>query len=173
MTGTAVTWSMDDYLQVRDLFVSQITHDEYTDWKTSQISFRLRCDQATVGFQLGDIESVRTHTDGHFYYRTERTITIFPQIERLIYTERQFEPDIFKVKPIDTTRLKIMADDALDIAERNGGSAIRDEVADKCGIEVIMLGWRGLYWEVSYAFRESDRKDFVVNVDGATGEVKR
>jgi hypothetical protein len=173
LTGTPVEWSMGDYLHVRDLFVIQLTPGESTDWKISKLFFKLNCDQTSSGFQMGNTESFRRDTDGHFSYRTERHVTTFPQYERLMYTETQFEPDILKVDSIDISRLKVTADDALRIAERNGGSAARAEADNRCNIYVTMLGWRGHYWEVEYAFGAGDRKNYTVNVDGETGEVKR
>lgn len=177
LNGNTVDWSMGDYLRVRDLFVKQIIHDTSTKWTPSRYDFKLRCNQAMIGLQTGNIEAFVAHTDSRVHYRTERNISIFPQYGRLLYTENQYEnqylSDPFKATPIDTSRLRLTADEALHIAERNGGSAIRAEVDDKCIIEVTMLGWRGLSWEITYSFLEGDRKDYKVNVDGETGEVKR
>lgn len=174
-TGVAVTWSQREFETIRLSFIEQVLRDAPERWEMAHMTFRLDCRDVGVGKQVGVFLMFRNSGDFLHKARVERHLGVFPQDRVITYWEVLEEvPELQPLTAIDMKRVKISADQALQIAERNGGSAKRGEVRDDCGIDVYMLGWQGNQWRVEYTYLLSAKRSetFRVIVDAETGKVK-
>lgn len=173
--GAGVTWSQREFESVRVSFLEQVLRDVPERWEMGQMRFRLNCRHVGVGLQEGSLLMFRNVGDWRMRARVERQLGIFPKSRIVTYWEvHEAAPDLQPWVAIEMKKVKVSADQALQIAERTGGSAKRAEVKDDCRIWIEMNGWEGNTWRVSYTYLLSPTRseDFVVIVDAETGNVK-
>ncbi len=102
-------------------------------------------------------------------------ITIDPAYHVGSIIEKVFYP-VNKYRPvIDLDKLKISAEDALRIAETNGGYEMRSAIDNACYISLASVteNTNGCVWKVDYiAYQDPNEKNITIYINPYTGEIK-
>jgi hypothetical protein len=98
---------------------------------------------------------------------------IDPRSNFVHVSETEYSPKLIDLKSIDMAQLKISADQALQIAESNGGEEKRASVKNACSISLQLILDRTNRWQWKvYYHRHDDRTLFFnILIDPYTGEV--
>jgi len=157
-----IQWHQLDYLRIFGALNQHVWGDNLNDWKIYLMNFNADC-QNPSGFWDGEIIFYKTVFDeGRFKYVT-RDILAEPKYLSVAWGETRFSPPLFGWNGFDSTKLKVTADDALRIAEENGGKEAR--LTNKCiNVSLFLLPGDSQRWEVHY-------KNFKISIDPYTGEV--
>jgi len=132
--NSQVKWSFSDYLQVAEVVKLQTWNDDMQDWSIYRMIFTTSCSGLVAGFSTGDIIYFRPTTTelGNVY--EVREISISPLHDSVEWGAGNYYPrPLFGWSEIDLDKI-ISADDALQIAENNGGKIARLEVNNVCDI---------------------------------------
>jgi hypothetical protein len=163
------SWKQSDYLKITDALFRYTGNDIYIDWSIYDISFYGDCRYESVGldwFKIVYIEDVGKQT----YNAYEVTISSLYGSVQLSELPNLQRP-VFGLNSINLDKLKITADDALQIAEENGGRDVRLNVDNKCRIS-ISTGDQD--WYVRYSKQDSSfiSSIFEIDIDSYTGKYK-
>lgn len=173
-TGIAATWTQREFETIGVSFTEKVLRDTPERWKLAHMGFSLNCQDVGVGLQFAYFKLFRNQGDWPNNARFERHMRVFAQDREVTYYDEQAVPDLQSWSAIDMKKVRVSADQALNIAEHNGGSGKRPAVGEPCGIRIEMNGWEGNHWRVTYSYLVSAKRsvDFVVIVDAETGNVK-
>jgi hypothetical protein len=129
-----VKWSFSDYLKVANAVKRQTWQDEMKDWSVYGMDFYTGCNDSLNGFSFGDFIYFKPAiTETGNAYET-REIWISPQQGQIEWGAGNYYPKpLFGWRKIDLNKV-ISADDALQIAENNGGKSARQKVSNICDI---------------------------------------
>jgi hypothetical protein len=144
-----VQWKQADYLKVADAFSKAIFHESLDGWKVKDdIFFKLDCKDASFGPQYAFFTFFKTVNIGQDTSRIEHTIIIEPQKNQVTWTGSTYSPDYGEAVSIDLSRVKFPVDEALRIAEENGGDKARLGVNNICQIDIYVAG--GGFWNTAW-----------------------
>jgi hypothetical protein len=167
-----VDWRQTDYLSVVEALYRDIWSDSLEDWSLKSVSFALGCTEVDNGFQNAHFRYYQNMNLKNVAFRLERSIQIDPRSNSVYLLEFEYSPRLVEWGSIDLTRFQFSADDALAIAERNGGQQYRVSAENNCDIDVLLTpdspGYHG--WDVRY-FNYTDGTIFQVQIDPLTGKV--
>ena len=101
-----------------------------------------------------------------------RGLQVAPQFSDVALGESEYYPgSLFgRWKSIDLANIKITAEEALRIAEANGGQAARTSVQNNCRVRVRLSGYSG--WLVRITENDSASEVFSLEIDPSTGKIK-
>lgn len=168
-----VSWNQADYLQVANAVFFSVWGELPVGWKLEQILSQTNCAGMELGFQRISFKFFKIVKDEETkkYMRDSKEIMIIPE-KKLIWI---YEVEVFPVSPLELMDAGldvgtiIPAEDALRIAEENGGQTARKRM-ENCSISVdIIAGANDDNWQVTYT---SDYEHFVVEVDEKTGQIR-
>lgn len=165
-----VQWTQVDYEEVTKALYENEFSETSSDWLFSRSLFKLDCRYAHLGPQSATFDLFRIIHSRDKDSRIERSIFIQPLLNRVGWSEREANPNQANWRGINLTQVNIHAEDALHIAEQQGGQAVRESVQDNCAIYVTMIAdhWDG-DWKVSYAGFQSQGDLFRIYVDEESG----
>ena len=131
--------------------------------------FDATCRDKPEGFESGDIHVFKMNGQSRY---TTREVIITPRYADVSWGTRGEGADFPRPasgwKSIDPSNLKVTADNALRIAEENGGSSFRLATGNKCRVSMILdLNAYG-DWRVDYEWNEAA---FTIRIDPYTGNV--
>ncbi len=171
-----VQWKQADYLKVADAFSKAIFHESLDGWKVKDdILFSLDCKDASFGPQYAHFTFFKTITSDQNTSRIERSIDIDPQENQVSWDGATYSPDTGGANSIDLSQVKFSVEQALRIAEANGGEKFRLSVNNNCGIRIIDY-WRNMFqatfggndWNVYYNGEPNGH--FIIDVNQQTGK---
>jgi hypothetical protein len=149
-----IYWRYADYLQIAQLLYQQTWTDELEGRNLFQISFQAKCHRVEgLDFASATLRTFKVvpATSNKEEMRIERTITIIPSDNLIVSLEQEFQPTGYETAAVVWSRYHITADEALQIADRSGGSAVRTSVNNQCVIVVYAPGEsNGQDWTVRY-----------------------
>ena len=162
-----VPWRQSDYLMVANALNHFVWKDTLDNWGLFSMDFSTNCQDIPSGFREGGFEFFKTSFAdfGRLRYTT-RSLYMTPEYLSVVWGgDSNFPHPLLGWKGIDLSRVKISADDALKIADENGGREARLEVNDKCYASVHLRPefWNG--WSVSIG------PFFKIYIDSYTGEI--
>lgn len=161
-----VQWKQADYFFVAESLFQHAQTQTLTDYKLNEMDFRVDCYEVSSGFQSGGFSYFKTVQSS----RLEQMMSIIPNENIVRLTEVKHIPEREKWESIDLDRVRITVDNALQIAEENGGSRVRGEVSDNCAVLAFYeAGGKYDGWLVTYF---SNGSLFDINIDAQTGEFK-
>ena len=144
-----VQWKQADFLEVADAFSKAILHENLDGWKVKEdILFSLDCKDASFGPQHARFTFFKTVNTGQGTSRVEHTIFIDPQNKQIGWWGKTYSPDYGEAVSIDLSRVKFSVDEALRVAEENGGDKARLGVNNICQIDIDMA--RGGFWNTAW-----------------------
>jgi hypothetical protein len=172
-SSPAVLWKQTDYLKVVDATFLSVWGESSEGWKLDEMSARADCAEVDLGFRrmYFTFVKVRKNEKTEEFFLVKRDIAILSG-ENLIW--------IYETETIPVTPLRLLdkgldvdtiipAEEAIRIAEENGGRSARARI-DRCTISAdLVKGANDDDWLVSYY---SDHNFFWMEVDEKTGEIR-
>jgi hypothetical protein len=169
----SVQWSQNDYLDITRSINEHVWHDNLDGWLIYRMAFGTRCQDNLSGFEDGMLTYYKTIFRNNKIRYTTRDMIASPKYMSIIWGGgTEYPYSLFGWKNIDLNKIKITAEDALKIAEENGGKKTRLSVQNKCDIHVLLL--RGNYdgWLVYYNNSLGSTNGFEVRINYTTGEIE-
>lgn len=165
-----VPWVQDDYLRVANAIFLAVWGEQPENWKLNSIMTQTNCAGVDLGFQRVSFNffKVERNENPKMYVHTQREIFIVPERNMVwIYELKSFPVQAWGWVGLEVNEI-IPAEEALRIAEENGGRQGRSSV-EKCRVSVdILAGSNHNNWQVWYS---SDRNFFFMEVDEKTGRI--
>ncbi len=161
-------WTQSDYLKIANAFSLYVWNDPMEDWSIYSLNFKRDCQNIDGGFDSFIAiyyKEVRIGLENR--YKT-RQIDIFPLAKQVTWGSGSDYPRSVwdKWATVDVQSFKITADEAFQIAEKNGGTEARLKVRNKCNILVKSPHNKAQKWSVSYYVLAA----FQVIIDPYTGQ---
>ncbi len=169
-----VLWKQADYLRIATAFFQINWGDMLSDWAVSDYSYQLGCREIDVAPYPQSVQFVFHQVlkhDNTLDSRVERYIFITPNEGLLEWRESEYSPDFSSHLYFDLSQVKISAEEALQIAENNGGKDYRGTLDNQCDISVF-LKYSDSLFSNSYDWLVYYSHDFSVKVDKQTGVYK-
>ena len=165
---TSFSWHQSDYLKITNAVFQAVWNETINSWSLWNMIFDTTCQDNPGGFESGDIHFFKA--DGESDYTT-REVLITPQYGNVSWGGGMyFQRPRSGWKSIDLNRLTVTADDALRIAEENGGKSFRLTKQNQCSISLILNIDAYDGWRVTYQGND-DLSIFKVQIDPYTGKV--
>lgn len=145
-----VTWKQADYFRLAEALNEKVGGESFENWNLKEMYFSLGCNQVELGFQYGQFKFFQIRNANNEEIRVERFIEIDPTRNFARAMEVEYSPNLENWKAIDLQTIRVSAEEALSIAEKNGGYEKRTAVENKCGISVgtsqdINTDWLTIY----------------------------
>lgn len=167
-----VSWQQDDFLKVARVLNQTVWSEPLSGWKLYSMHFSSACQDNPRGFTQGDFYYFRTvfRDNGKMRYTTQ-DFFISPQKGQATWAGgSNFPHPLFSWKNIRLGRTQITAEDALTIAEENGGSESRLLVDNKCNIHLALSG--DSHWRVYIYHDDTNALIFRMEIDPSTGRIE-
>ncbi len=163
-----IVWAQSDFLRVANTLSQQVWHEplDLDGWGTYLISFEGGCNNHFSGFDsVFTITYYKTIKTGWDTVYTARHIDLMPVTGVAAWAgDGDFStPSIFGWQKIELTKFKTTAEQAVRIADENGGKAARLN-NDKCQVSASIIDGD---WFVDYS-----RDTFNVFINPFTGEIR-
>jgi hypothetical protein len=166
--NSTLGWTQAEHLKVAvALFEFEWKESLSKDWSIHKIIFRRNrnCQENLVGFEYSTFVFHRLSQDGSDY--NARAISISLPYGIVSWGDGETYP--LGGIEFDVNKLKITADDAFSIAEKNGGKAARQSVQNKCRLSFFLdENWRVIYYG---PISNNSPKLFEITIDPYTGEI--
>lgn len=162
------SWQQSDYLLVADALQQFVWNDSLDGWKISGMVFWRRCRDDLVGFDSADIIFYKYNNQGGYKVRE---MDIYPSGGGVSVGDADNWPrPLFGWDSINLNLLRITADDALKIAEENGGKEFRVTYQNECDILLVLRPNPSNMddWSVYYNYQGSS-KTFEIRINPFTG----
>jgi hypothetical protein len=166
----SVPWTQLEYLKIVNALSQLVWKETMEDWDVYYLSFRRECQDNPIGFDSFDITYYKIIEVNSEMVYTARQIEIYPLASQVSWGGGSIfpRPLLGGWNSIDLIKSKITADEALKIAEENGGKEARSRVRNDCNILVRAPHNSEDSWHVSYYFSTT----FEVTINPYTGEYK-
>ncbi len=165
----SIIWHYSDYLKIARALNQFVWKDNLDNWNIYRIFFQGNYSCGINGFVEGDFTYYKTiiHTDGTLGYTT-REIDIHPLDNEVSWGGGAgFPLSIPLWASTKLQNLKINPEDALNIAEKNGGEAYRLARNNDCKISLVLFD----NWNVYYDLNKSGLNAFKIYIDPYTGNI--
>jgi hypothetical protein len=165
-------WSQSDYLNLAGALHQFAWTESMKGWHIYSMYFFRNCQDNSAGFDSGEITYFKA-IDGPFSYAT-RVIDIYPAENEVSWSgDAKFPRPLLGWQRINLAGLKVTADDALQIAEKNGGEKFRLKVKNICAVDVFLNPNPSSddNWIVYY--NDPGRFTFEIHIDPYSGEYKK
>jgi hypothetical protein len=168
-----VNWHQADYFHIANTLYEGVLGKTLLGWRLGSMSFSLGCSQIQNGFQNGRFHFFSVVKEDNEESRLERLIDIDPSNNFVNASETKYSPNLIDLKSLDMAQLQIFADQALQIAESNGGEEKRASVKDTCSItsQLTMDRTNRWEWKVFYSRWDDRTTFFEILIDPYTGEI--
>ena len=168
-----VQWGEAEYFQVGEAFHEFIWKEPTSDWKLRFIAFDMNCENVGRGFDGGSFVYYKTE---HVYGEDETRFVHDLSIWSPDYFISSYQKELYPVREqwdaIDLEEVNISVEQALAIAEKNGGYDARLAVENACKIEVSIKPVNGYdAWNVRY-YGINYKPYFIIDIDKQTGEYR-
>jgi hypothetical protein len=167
--GKSVQWTQSEYLQIAQALHRFVWGEPIENWKLSKLLFRLDCKDVNSGPQFAHFELfkiVNTNQETRYV----RDLWIEPLNNSVSWQDAEYYPNVQGNTRIDLNKLKISSDDALKIAEKNGGYEVRTAASDQCVIYITLSPESN--WNVRYSGNDLQEL-FNLKIDITSGEIKK
>lgn len=144
-------WSQSDYIKVAKALHQFVWKEDVRNWLIYSMFFYSGCKDDTIGLDSAKITYFKT-ANGFFSYNT-RMIDIYPIRSGVSWGgDAKFPRPFYGWKSVDLEKLKVTADDALQLAEKIGGRDARLQVENVCTIDIILSPNTdsGDLWRITY-----------------------
>lgn len=172
MPNTSVSWQQDDFLKVARALNPFVQEELLSKWRLHSMHFSTACQDDPHGFTQADFYYFKTtfRDNGKIRYTTQ-DFFISPQNGQVTLAGgSNFPHPLFGWKNIRLGRIQITAEDALTIAEENGGRESRLLVDNKCSIHVALSG--DDIWRVYIYHDDTSALIFKMEIDPSTGQIE-
>jgi hypothetical protein len=168
-----INWHQEDYLHTVQALFKEVWGETPDGWSLNSFRFSVACSFVDYGFQTGRFRYFKNAEKADEQIRVERRIYINASSGFVQVLEFEYAPRLVDWGVVDMARLHYSADDALQIAEKEGGREARLAIQNNCDISVRLdpdapryRGWD--IWYLGY-----DGNIFEIWVDPVTGKIRR
>ena len=168
-TSKPVQWSQTDYVRIEMALQKLVWGKPLEDWNFEKALFRLDCAEASSGPQRAYFTYFKIVQSSERESLIERELWIEPYKNSASWHEVVYSPNVWDQQSIDSSRIIIPVEEALKIAEQNGGFEARSAVKDDCVIYLLLApGSKYGDWQVWYSEGKITFL-FEINIDSFTG----
>ncbi|MDQ3007345.1 MAG: hypothetical protein M3R47_18415 [Chloroflexota bacterium] len=168
----SVLWLQEDFIKVARALNQTVWSEPLSGWKLYSMHFSTACQDDPRGFAEGDFYYFRTtfRDNGKIRFTTQDFFISLPDGQATWAGGANFSRPLFGWKNIRLGRTQITAEDALTIAEENGGRESRLLVDNNCNTHVMLAGDN--VWQV-YMYHDDTRAlIFRMEIDPSTGQIE-
>jgi len=149
----SIQWSQSDYLKVANALSQYVWNATFENWLVYYLAFGNECQNNLGGFDFAEIIYYKTIGVGWQKMYTARYIQINPLAGIVSWGGETDFPISDGWAAIDLTEFTITADDALRIAEENGGKDARLRSGNECTILISIPNHNDdTNWNVGYYY---------------------
>ncbi|MFN8411697.1 MAG: hypothetical protein U0Z26_04850 [Anaerolineales bacterium] len=169
-------WKQSDYLKITNALYELKVKENISDWNIYSMIFNRGCSDDLYGFDIGEISYFKiegSNTSRYILY----DMLISPINKGVVWDTGGYYPrPLLGWTKVDLNSLKVAAEDALQMAEENGGKEARLKVYNECEIHLIInptpVGDND--WKVSYINHTSTHEPilFEIHIDPYSGKHK-
>jgi hypothetical protein len=173
--SSPIQWTQADYFAVAQAIHKFAWKDSLKDWNLREMAFTLRCSEIKLGPQGARFEFFRNERFEGEDARSRKDLYITPRENRIKLYETKYQPVYEKWSSIDLSNVKVQVENALLLAEQNGGILFRQEVGDNCSI-FASLNADGRYtgWFITYTGLDDQQgKSLWLSIDIRTEKTKK
>ena len=138
------------------------------------MDFITACHDNPSGLSIGDFYYFKTtiRSNGRLRYAA-RELIISPQYGHVIWGDGTYFPYPLPSgwKSVYLEELNITAENALRIADKNGGELVRLSVQNNCNIQVRISGYDP-YWRVRITRYDNASEIFEIRIDPYSGNIE-
>jgi hypothetical protein len=166
------SWQQGDFVQVARAFNQSVWKEPLSRWRLYSMDFSAPCQDNPSGFNEGNFYYFKTtfHNNGKIRYTTQ-SFFILLQYGRVNWTGgSNFPHPLFGWENIKLSELQTTAEDALTIADENGGKEARQLVENKCKIHVGLSGDHA--WQVFIYSDDINSLIFNMEIDPKSGAIE-
>lgn len=167
-----VSWQQSDFLKVARALNQSSQEGSLSRWRLYSMHFSTACQDDLTGFAEGDFYYFKTvfRDNGKIRYTTQNFF-ISPQYGELRWAAgSNFPHPLFGWENIRLGRIQITAEDALTIAEENGGRETRLLVENKCRIHLGLSSDNA--WQIFIYQDDTGSAIFRMAIDPETGKIE-
>ncbi|MCI0551957.1 MAG: hypothetical protein L0287_13475 [Anaerolineae bacterium] len=162
----SIEWRQADYLKIGNALNKFVWNDALDDWNLFHMSFATTCQDNPTSLTRGDFRYFKTIFERGKIKYSWRTMFVIPEYLNVAWGGDAVYPRLpWGYKKIDLSRLKVTAEDAIGIAEENGGREARLRIQNQCNIVLLLMPQRFDGWHVSLG------QDFDMYINEYTGEI--
>ena len=170
--GGTYSWSQADYMKIATALHQFEWGESLEGWRLFRMMFYTNCDDNLNGFAIGDFVFFKPVLRGLAIRYSARETVIHPLVDSVTWGgSRTYPRPLLGWRSIDLTRLTVSADDALKLAERNGGEEARLAVQNGCYVFMSLGMQTGEGWSVMYS-QNNGTTLFETLIDPYSGEYK-
>jgi hypothetical protein len=156
----SVQWDQEDYFHVVNALNEYIGNQPLEDWKVKMIYLDYDCVDTGAGFNRGLLEFFKVDdSSDKGEVRTVLTADVMPWRKIVRWYQAVYSPVLEDWGELDLKKITISAKQAIEIAEKNGGSDVRAKIANKCTVNISMIapgsGYGG--WVITYSTTKSEK----------------
>lgn len=149
----SIYWTQSDYLKVANALSQFVWGEPVDGWFVYYLHLKKECDDNLDGFDSFSAIIFKPVRWGLRKMYTARYIEIYPLAGIVYWAGDTSFPVSDGWAAIDLSKFKITADDALRIAEGNGGKEARTRIQNGCSISISLpAGKNDNRWNVSYYY---------------------
>jgi hypothetical protein len=148
-----VNWSQADYFRIANALHQFVWNESLSEINLFLMHFSLNCDETRNGFQYAQFLFFKIIETDRGEVRIRHGIEIEPTDNHVAVWETEYYPVLANWKSIDLSKVKISAEQALQLAETNGGQQRRMAVNNECHISAAISRDTIQYdgWMVNYS----------------------
>jgi hypothetical protein len=169
----AVNWLQADYFYIATVLYERVLGKSLQGWQLHDMDFRASCENIDEGFQNGRLDFLNVINENDVQVLNSRLIDIDTRGNFIYVKEWKYSPNSGNSIAIDLNGLKVSAEQAFQIAERNGGREKRQSVHNACEITIGLspgsANYRG--WLVTYTRVDTGDFLFRIQIDPVTGKI--
>jgi hypothetical protein len=167
---SVVRWKQSDFLQIARSLYETATGDSLDNWVLQAVYFGTDCKTIESGFQQANLYFYKTMNSSLTKTRYTTSISINIPAGFIRIKNETISPIWGEKKSIDLQDIYISVDDALRLAEDNGGQELRKKIENRCEVSVSLApdieinNWKVVYFN-------NDSNLLIFTIDKASGEV--
>jgi hypothetical protein len=168
-----VQWDEAAYFRVAQALHELVWDESLDDWQLKVLDFDFDCSYLGNGPQSAGFTYIKIDQIREKESRFLSQLIIEPRRNSVIAYKEEMYPHQELFRTIDLDELKISLQEVIEKVEDNGGSDIREEVANQCTITVILNPGlvRDYVWRVSYQSESDSELLSVYYIDPLTGDL--
>ncbi len=163
-----VNWTQNNYMAIANSVHKFAWNEELNDWKLNSILFYFQCQEAPYGSQSVYLTYFKLIKNDVEEYRLVHNIVIQPQEKIVGAWAEKYSQLTMTWEEYAISEFKITSDEALRIAENNGGKSYREINNNDCSISISLnrTARNNRDWIVDYS------SNFEFIIDPNTGEYR-
>lgn len=167
-----VSWRQADFIKVARALNQTVWTEPLSGWRLYSMHFSTPCKDDPSGFAEADFYYFKTtfRDNGKIRYTTQNFF-ISPEYGEVIWAGGStFPHPLLAWENTKLSKIQITAEDALTIAEENGGKETRRLVENKCGIHVRLAGDQP--WQILIYQNGTGSSLFRMEIDPESGKIE-